>query len=131
MSKIITTEDLEDYTGKDLNSAQAEAVVDAINAWIENRTSRCWGETKQVTERYNYKQVVWLRHADIVSVDTVTLGWPGQTQTAVTSDWYYFNTLGRLSFYATLSLNYNPTSRLLKDYMAVTYTYGLTEVPAD
>src|SRR4051794_24045362 len=126
MTKIITTEDLEEYTGNDLVPAQAEAVVDAVNAWIENRTSRCWGETRQITEQYDYKQSVWLRHGDIASIDEVTLGWPGHDQTTLPPESYYVSKRGRLTFIASLiaayGLGFHPTSRMLSDYLAVKYT---------
>jgi hypothetical protein len=133
MSKLITSTDLSTYMQKSLNAGVAEAVVEAMNTWVETRTLRCWGETKQVTERYNWKRILWLRHQDVVTVDSITLGFPGQTQTALPPNAYFVNSFGRITLYASMLA---PGARggaavgspIFNDYMQVMYTYG---VPSD
>src|SRR5690349_17956083 len=97
MSKIITTENLTDYMQQELTVGVAEAVVDAINQWVETTTSRCWGELATVTERCDWGSCIWLRHMDVQSVGYVKLGYPGRPQTLLDSSGYFFSTLGRLT----------------------------------
>lgn len=126
MSNIISTSDLTSYMqGKATNTSLAQQVVDAVNTYVETRTHRCWGETKTVTdEQYAWNSVVWLRRTDIVSVDAVKLGWPGQTQSTVDPSAYYLNPLGRLTFYMYANPN---MSRLYNDYLHISYTHGYHE----
>jgi hypothetical protein len=127
MSKIITSEDLSDYMGKTLVNGRAEPVVNAVNQWIESRTGRCWGETKQETRRFGYKRTIWLRRMDIVSIDSVETGIPGQTQDAVSADSYYLDDLGAVNLG---SFGNSPFANI-RDYIGITYTYGKVEVPDD
>ena len=53
---------------------------DDVNAWIENATSRCWGETKTVTELQDVSCVAWLDHTDVREVVSVKAGDPGSTR---------------------------------------------------
>src|SRR4051794_5672607 len=97
MSKIITSEDLGSYMNKTLAMGEAEPVVNAVNQWIESRTGRCWGETKQVTQRFDYKRTVWLRHMDVVSIDGVQVGVPHETPADLDAEDYFYSDLGRLT----------------------------------
>jgi hypothetical protein len=136
MSSIITTTDLAGFMNQTLNSTQATDVVAAINEYVETETHRFWGGTKQVTETYDWKRVLWLRHMDVVSVDQIQVGFPNTTRTTLTTQSYWFNPYGRVTLFwnllpASLLGGINTTSMLLNDYMAVTYTYGVTTVPDD
>jgi hypothetical protein len=128
MSSIISTSDLHSFTQKTLNSAVASQVVAAVNAYIERVTHRSWGEIKTVTERYDYGSSLWLRHQDIQSVDLINLGAPGSTPTEVDSDTYCCNSAGRLSFSA---FPYGSRSAYLPEWLEITYTYGVNDVPED
>src|SRR6478752_6950230 len=128
MSQIITIDDLNNYMNKSLTSTVAQQVVDAVNAYIENRTHRCWGEIKTATERVNWNSSLYLKHMDVVDITTAKTGYPGQTQDTVDADDYYVNPTGRLSFF-TGGLP-NP-SRGYRDWLEIAYTYGVMEVPDD
>ena len=95
MSKIFTTSDLNTYTGKTLDSARAQQVVSAVNSFIETRTGRCWGETRQVTETYDLRSTNYLRHMDITDVSAVKFG-RGDEQVTADTDRYFWNKTGRL-----------------------------------
>lgn len=132
MSNIITTSDLNSYMNKTLVSSVATSVVNAVNQWIETQTHRSFGETKQVTERYDWQPVTYLRHQDIVSVDQVTFGWPGDTTYTAPTDSYWSNQWGRLTLRTNMLNGFNfVQSRLYNDYMQVKYTYGVPTVPDD
>lgn len=132
MSKIITASDLNAYMNKTLADGVATPVVAAVNAWIESRTHRCFGETKQAVERYDWNPVTYLRHQDILSIDAVTFGWPGQTTYTAESNAYWSNSWGRLTLRTYLLGGFNfVQSEMYNDYMEVTYTYGAAETPDD
>lgn len=128
MSTITTSADLQTYMNRTLVAGVASDVVNAVNDWVESETHRCWGETKQVTEKYSWDSVVWLRHCDLVSVDEVQLGWPGQTQGVVDPSAYFSDEFGRLTFYMYANPN---MSRLYNDYLQIKYTYGVATAPND
>jgi hypothetical protein len=138
MSIIITEADFTSYTGKP-TSPLVTQVVKAMNQWIETRTHRCWGETKSVTERYDYQRSIMLRHMDVQSITTVKFGLPTGTQQIVGSQSYYTNQFGRLILLPALlqiaagsagaMLPNNPS--MFRDYVEITYTYGTTDVPED
>jgi hypothetical protein len=128
MSSIISTSDLNPFTRKPLNSAVASQVVAAVNAYIERVTHRCWGETKTVTERYDYGSSLWLRHQDIRAVDLINFGYPGTTPIEIESDAYYCNSLGRLSF---STFPHGRRYADLPEWLEIEYTYGVEEVPDD
>ncbi len=140
MSQIFTASDLATYMNKTLVTGLATQVVDAINQWVETRTKRCWGDTVTVDERYDFKRLFWLRHQDIITINSIKVGWPGQTQNTVDPNAYYSNVLGRVTMFMPL-INvpvgsggvggYNSTSLLLNDYMDINYTYGAINVPED
>lgn len=128
MSAIITTTELDTYTGETLDPARSTQVVNAVNAYIERLTGRSWGEVATVTdEEHDYEPVIFLRHMDIQSVTEVSTGNPTDSSVLSASD-YYVNDFGRL----TLS-NYPASSwsRARRDDVLVTYTHGVSTVPAD
>ncbi len=139
MSNIITASDLATYMNKTLVTGLAQQVVDAVNQWVETRTKRCWGETATADERYDFKRVIWLRHQDITAINSIMLGWPGQSQQTIASTAYYWNVFGRLTMFMPfvtamsggMNGNFNSTSLLLNDYMEINYTYGVANVPED
>jgi hypothetical protein len=133
MSSIINIDDLNSYMNKDLTAAVAQQVVDAVNAYIESKTGRCWGETKSVSERYDWSRSIWLKHQDIVSITSINTGYPGQVQDTYDPDGYYVNPLGRLTFYSSPWGPSVGTARgaAYGDWLEVTYVYGVTEVPED
>jgi len=128
MSSIISPSDLNAYTQKTLATAVAKQVVDAVNAYIERVTHRCWGDIVTVTEQYDYAPRLWLRHQDVQAVNSVKSGYPGQNLIDIDATDYYCNSLGRLTFgtyprrrrYADLS-----------EWLEINYTYGVDEVPED
>lgn len=131
MSTIITSSDFTNYmAGRATDSNVVAAVVAAINSWVETQTHRCWGEAKQVTERYDFNPILYLRHQDVVSVDEVNLGYPGQEQVTIPPGSYWPNALGRLTIYWQALTQYNP-STFNNDYMEITYTHGVEDVPDD
>lgn len=123
MSKIFSSAELDTYmVGVTLNAGLRDQVVAAVNEWIENRTHRCFGEIKTITdENHGWSNSVWLDHMDVVSITSMSLGWPGQSQTTVQSSAYFFNRQGRVTCFSNANQN---ISRLYNDYMHVTYTYG-------
>lgn len=129
MSKIITAQQL-----KDVNPAVSDTlgalVADAVNAWIENVTSRCWGDTKTVTERYDASDVVWLRHMDVQQVVAIKSGYPLQEQTTLEAGSYYSSPDGRLTLGSGFG---NRWATRPVDYLEIQYTYGVAEenVPGD
>lgn len=126
MSQIITKQLL-----KELNPAISDTlgalVADGVSAWIENLTSRSWGEEKTVTERYNASGIVWLNHMDITEVTSVKTGYPQGEQTTAETTAYSWTPNGRL----VLS-SYN-SYRPYVNYVEVAYKYGVPEaqIPYD
>lgn len=131
MSEIITTNDFEEYMlPKVLLPSLSKSVVNAMNAWVENHTNRCWGETKTITERYDWGKTLRLRKMDITAINSVKVGWPGQQQTTLDPSGYFFNVRGRVTMFWQ-ALGYSSMSPLYNDYLEVNYTYGVKEVPED
>jgi hypothetical protein len=131
MSKIITSDDLTTYKNKTLVPAVAQQVVDAINTWVETRTHRCFGETKTVTERYDWGHRVWLRQQDIDTTSlTLKLGYPNQAQSILPTTGYWVNTFGRVTL-LWQQLSATSPSVSYNDYLEATYTYGVAIVPDD
>lgn len=130
MSKIITASDLNSYTGKTLDAGRAQVIVDAVNAYIENRTGRCWGEVKTVTDEvHDIRSTTYLRKMDVTGVTTVKYG-RGTGQVTAPADNYVWNASGRVNAY--LPIAYTASSpRAYIDGLTVTYTYGVMEVPDD
>lgn len=131
MSQVITIDDLQAYSPDTLDAGRAQIFVDAVNSWVQTRTNRCFGETTEVTERYDWgKNPIWLRHQDVTGISLITIGYPGQEQTTLDSASYIVNSLGRVTllglgrgrFHAFLYYN---------EYVEITYTYGVTAVPDD
>jgi hypothetical protein len=133
MSDIITIDDLNSYMNKDLTAAVAQQVVDAVNAYIESKTGRCWGETKTATERYDGSRSIWLRHQDVISITSIKTGYPGQAQDTYDPAGYYVNSLGRLTFNSSPSGFYagRSSGAAYGDWLEATYVYGVAEVPED
>jgi hypothetical protein len=130
MSSIITPAQLNNYLGKTLPDGVASLITDGVNQYIETKTSRVWGETKTIIERYNWGRTLWLRHQDVTEVTSIKVGWPGQTQTTLDQSGYFLNPLGRVTMFwqSTARPNGSP---LYNDYIEVTYTYGKQDVPND
>lgn len=133
MSQVVTSADLATYLNKTPVAGVAQQVIDGVNAWIESTTKRCWGETRTVTERYDWKRIIYLRHQDVVSVTTVKLGIPGQTQTTLPSTSYWSNSFGRLTLLSQFTRPGAPSigSVFYNDYIEVAYTYGVEDTPDD
>jgi hypothetical protein len=74
MSSIITPSDLNAYTQKTLATAVAKQAVDAVNAYIERVTHRCWGDSVTVKEVCDYAPRIWLRHQDVTAISSVKFG---------------------------------------------------------
>lgn len=133
MSNIITTTELSAYMNKTLNSAIAGQVVAAVNKWIETRTHRTWGvpvaDLVDITERRDWARNIYLRNQDIVAVTSVKLGYPGGTQHTLTSDSYSWDEIGRISLFTGSQILLSPLNG--RDYVEVTYTHGVAEVPED
>lgn len=134
MTNIIDTSALSTHMGKTLTSSIATQVVAAVNAFIETRTHRCWGEVKTVTERYDFKSPLWLRHQDI-SLDvstpiTVKLGYPNLAQQTIAPTGYFANAQGRLTLFFSSSSRQSVRNN---DLLEVTYSYGVltAAVPSD
>lgn len=126
MSKIITATELNSYTSKTLDSAVAGFIVDALDGYVDRETSRSFGELQTVTETYDYRGLIWLRHMDITEIVSVKLGFPGQSPYEVPADGYRFNPLGRLRLNGrTIDA---PVSYDEIDYVEVTYKYGFTKL---
>ncbi|MBB0998325.1 hypothetical protein G6024_14725 [Dietzia maris] len=123
MSSIITVPQLKQVNPA-VNDEVGAAVVAAVNAWIENVTSRCWGEEKTATERHDASSVVWLRHMDVREVEYVRTGYPGDTATTLEANRYYCSAEGRLRLKSG-------GRRPIEDYLEVKYTYGTEAVPDD
>src|SRR5215213_233063 len=98
MSSIITPSDLNSYMQKPLATAVAKQVVDAVNAYIERVTHRCWGDTVTITETHDYAPRVWLRHQDVVAINSVKFGYFDLDFVDIDSNSYHYNSLGRLTF---------------------------------
>ena len=131
MSTIITTTDLNNYTGKTLVSSISTQVVAAVNSWIDIYTHRAWGVGStpiSVTERYDWKSPLWLRHMDVIAVQTVKLGYPNVAQQTIASNGYFVNPEGRLTMYFSYSSSISVRNN---DLLEVTYTYGVLAVPDD
>jgi len=137
MSSIINIDDLTSYMNKSLTNAVAQQAVDAINTWVENYTNRCWGDSAMVTERYDWKRVIYLRHQDVQTIVSVKLGYPGHPQTTLDSGNYFVNPRGRLTFYAagfgfgTGMSSFLGGNTMYSDWLEITYTYGVVAVPED
>lgn len=129
MSKIITAQQLKDIK-PEANDTLAALVADAVNAWIENATSRCWGELKTVTELQDASGVVWLDHMDVQDVVSIKSGNPGSDRRPFGTAPYRFNRQGRLILSYGRQYSLSPSTL---DQIEVEYTYGVPEedVPAD
>lgn len=130
MSSIITPAQLNSYLNKSLPAGTVNLIVDGVNQYIENATSRVWGETKTIVERYDWGRTLWLRHQDIISVTSLKVGWPGQPQTTLDPTGYFVNQLGRVTMFWQIRTHANG-SPYYNDYIEVTYVYGSQEVPDD
>lgn len=132
MSSIISIDDLNDYMIKSLTPIVAQQVVDAVNAYIESKTNRSWGETAEAVERHDWKLVIYLRHQDVVDVSSIHMGYPGRLQSTLDANSYFVNQRGRLTFfsygYGGGGLVGNPRYH---DWLEITYTYGVLNVPDD
>ncbi|MFE5643246.1 hypothetical protein [Rhodococcus sp. NPDC056516] len=128
MSKIITLPQLKDIN-PGVNDAVGGLVVAAVNSWIETATSRCWGETRTVTELQNASGIVWLDHMDVVEVLSVTTGYPNSDPHTIDSNSYYVTPEGRLVLSRGRQTSLPPSTL---DYLSIEYTYGVAEedVPA-
>lgn len=125
MSSIITPSDLNSYTPKTLNTAAAKQVLDAVNAYIERVTGRCWGDSVTVTEQYDYASRFWLRHQDVQAVNSVKSGCPGGDLVDIDDTDYYFSPLGRLTFSSY------PRRSHYAQLAGNQLIYGVDEVPED
>lgn len=131
MSDIISTTDLNNYTGKTLTSTIALGVVNAVNKLIDVRTHRAWnvGTTPvSVTERYDWKSPLYLRHMDVIAIQSVKLGYPNVSQQTIAPGGYFVNTEGRLTMYFSYSAGISVRNN---DLLEITYTYGVSTVPDD
>lgn len=131
MSKIATTQDLSTYAkGATLDEALAQQVVSAVNAYVENYTHRVWGETKSFTEHLSYAYDFFLKKQDIAALTSIKLGYPGQTQRTLTENtdfwWQPWGEVTVLGYYAS-GMPYG----MPKNYVEVTYTSGVEDVPDD
>lgn len=129
MSQVITIDDLKSYMPNTLDSGRAQIMVDAVNTWVQTRTNRCFGETATIVERYDFGKTLWLRHQDVTDVASIMAGYPGREQTALDPESYFFNRLGRVTLFWQLT-GQGP-SGYYNDYLEVTYTYGVEQVPDD
>lgn len=125
---VITTAELNTYTKKTLATGLAAQVVNGINAYIGSFTGRSFGETKTTTEVLDYAPSVYLRHMDVQSVTSVSVGYGANKRVADAST-YQFNKNGRLSFFGPRQW-WVPSFRH-NDALEVVYTYGTTTVPDD
>lgn len=131
MSDIITTDDLANYmTPKTLIPQVASQVVSSMNAWVESRTNRVWGETATVVERHDWGRTLWLRHQDVIAISALKVGWPGQVQTTIDPTGYFLNPRGRVTMFWQV-LSQPVSSPLYNDYVEVSYTHGVLSVPED
>lgn len=133
MSIIITIDDLNAYVpSKSLSAGLAQTVVDAVNEYITRQTNRCWGDTVTVTERYDIKRVIYLRHMDVVEVTSITQGMPNQAQTTLTTSSYWLDpAIGRIEFPGYFYSRGFLDSRYARSGYGITYTYGNPVVPDD
>lgn len=125
---VISNTDLETYmAGETLDSDRTTQVVAAVNAYVENVTGRSFGGTKTITDEvHDAASVIFLRHADVSEVLSVKRGRGNGTPTTLEADSYFVNSYGRL----VLSEARNGFYRG-RDYVKVSYTYGVADVPAD
>ena len=131
MSQVITIDDFQTSMGSTaIDPGIAQQVVDGVNGWIEDYTNRCFGETKQITETYDYAKTLYLRHMDVVSVDQIDVGYPGQSHQTLDATGYFSNRLGRVTM-LWASRGFSGPSMAYNDWMSVTYTYGVLNVPDD
>jgi hypothetical protein len=131
MSNIIITADLSIYTGKTLVGPIADSVVATVNKWIDVRTHRVWNVGNapiSVVERYDWKSPLWLRHMDVVAIQTVKLGYPNLSQQTIAPGGYFVNPEGRLTMYFSYSAGISVRNN---DLLEITYTYGAQTVPDD
>lgn len=127
MSIIITTQELDAYTGKALDAARSAQMVAAVNKFVERTTNRSWGALATITdELHDDAPVIFLRHQDVTEVLTVKRGQFPSDQTTLQSTQYFCNDLGRL----VLSENL-PALRARRDDLRVSYKHGVADVPED
>jgi len=130
MSSIITSATLNSYMHKTLPADVANLIVAGVNQHIENVTNRSWGDVSTVTETYNWGKTLYLRHQDIVEIISIKVGWPGQTQTTLDEESYFFNKLGRVTMFWQAGSRAN-SSPAYNDYVEVEYKHGNLTVPDD
>jgi len=136
MSNIINSTDLTAYlTASGVTSPNATIVgqvTGAVNKYIETRTHRFWGDTTQVSERYDWAPLIYLRHQDVQAIDSIVLGYPvqGASTSTLTADSYFCDSFGRVTMYLQTPMQFNP-SAVNNDLVLITYTYGVLEVPED
>lgn len=105
--------------------------MNAVNSWIENVTSRCWGETSTATELHDASGIVWLNHMDVKSITSVRSGYPNALDAdrpTLTPSSYYCTPEGRLVLSHGRQTALPPSTL---DYIEVVYEYGKEDVPAD
>lgn len=125
---VITKAELETYmSGETLNSGQADLVVAAVDAYVENTTGRSFGGTKTVTDEvHDSGSVIFLRHMDVIEVLSVKHGRGSGSATTLNPESYFVNSYGRLVL-GESRVGFNA----YRDYVKVSYKYGVTQVPAD
>lgn len=129
MSKIITTTELAEYLGLTLDEPRTALIVNAVNQYVESLTNRCFGETKTVTEEYDFGKTLWLRHQDVTAITSIQAGFTGQTLQTIDATGYRFNKQGRVTMFWTGGAGSG--SSYYNDYLHVQYTYGQVDVPDD
>jgi hypothetical protein len=114
-------------SGETLDDGRADQVVGAVDAYVENTTGRSFGEIKTITDEvHDAGSVIFLRHADVTEVTSVKRGRGAGESTTLPTDSYYVNTYGRLVLSEARN-GFNP----YRDYVKVSYNYGVATVPAD
>lgn len=135
---MITLAELKAYLGiaadDESQDARLQLILDATNQYVEDVTLYNWGDDKQRSETWDYRDNVYLGRMGIKSIDSIKLY---QTNTNSESSElkdkknYTWNDLGRLTLDFVYGDDYNRD-----DYnvVHVTYTYGHKEgetMPAD
>jgi len=128
---IISLADLKTYLGitGTAQDARLQFIVDGVNAEVNKRTGRVWGETETIVDEiHDYEPVIFLCNLDVTDVSAVKLG-RGTNQTTLDADTYRWNGLGRL----VLDTDSEDFVQNVDDYdeLAITYTHGTATAPDD
>ena len=121
--EIITEQNLMDYAGVQ-QSNRLSQIVASVNAWVTAYTKRHFGNEEIIEETHDYAPVIFLREADIKTVDEVVINGTSVDVSELVID----KDTGRVRI---TTFGENRYGRIFFDAIKVKYKVGTANVPED